>query len=69
LSREETRALAYWEKYLPGTVKLLKAQGPLALPNAIRRASHWTRYAEELALFENQRLSRQQARSMFQLHR
>jgi len=50
-------------------VKLLKAQGPQALPNAIRRASHWTRYAEELPLFENQRLSRQQSRSMFQTHR
>jgi len=68
LSPEEQRAAQHWEKYLPRTVAALKAQGPLAFPTAIRKAAHRTMYAEELEMANNPRLSRQQARSIFQGH-
>ena len=62
----EQDALAYWKRFLPQTSKALEAQGPNALPTAIRAAWWRMDYNIQLAMLQSPGLPREIAE---ELHR
>jgi hypothetical protein len=60
----ELEVLAYWERFQPTLCRQLKAQGPMALPTAIRKAWWKMEYATGLLMARNPSLHREQAKEL-----
>lgn len=65
LGPQELQVRAHWEKFCPRMVAELKAQGPLALDTAVRKAWWLTEYHILLAQVQNPGLHELQAEAMF----
>jgi hypothetical protein len=65
LTPYEMEVKEHWERFWPEPVHQLTAQGPIALDEAIRRATHREEYMISLTLARNPNLHRDQVAELF----